>query len=71
MNHKDPYVQERTELPDELISKVSGEKVFQDEGMQIVPINDSQHQDINDNSYRLIQKAYQAYSQEKRILQVF
>lgn len=61
---------EKTELPDEIIKTVQGEVLKQDEGVQILPIDDCSKEEINQNSARLIQKANQAYSNEKRVLQV-
>ncbi len=61
---------EKTELPDEIIKTVQGEVLKQDEGVQILPINDCSKEEINQNSTRLIQKASQAYSNERQILQV-
>jgi hypothetical protein len=58
-------------LPDEIINQAVGEMLVQNEGVQLSPITDSDNTDINSNSERLIQKSLQAYSQEKRLLQVF
>jgi hypothetical protein len=44
--------------------------LVQNEGVQLSPITDSDNTDVNSNSSRLIQKSLQAYSQEKRLLQV-
>lgn len=65
MNHVDEYIKEKSELPDELIKTVKGEILFQDEGVQLLPIQDSDNVDIVENTRRLIQKSTQAYSQEK------
>ena len=62
---------ERTELPDEIIKQAVGETLVKNEGVQVLPITDSDNQDVNSNSALLIQKSQQTYSQEKRILQVF
>lgn len=63
-------MKEKTDLPDELLKNVKGEILHQDEGVQILPIEDSDNTDVIENSRRLIQKANQGYGQEKRILQV-
>jgi hypothetical protein len=69
INHIDEFLQERTELPDEIINQAVGEMLVQNEGVQLSPITDSDNTDVNSNSSRLIQKSLQAYSQEKRLLQ--
>lgn len=57
-------------MPDELIKTVKGEILYQDEGVQLLPIEDSDSVDIVENTKRLIQKSIQSYGQERRILQV-
>ena len=69
INHVDKYTKEKTELPDHLIATVKGEILMQDEGVQLMPITDSDNSDVVENSSRLIQKSYQSYSSERRILQ--
>ena len=49
-------------MPDELIKTAQGEVLKQDEGAQIIEINDCSNDDINQNSKRLIQKTKQEYN---------
>jgi hypothetical protein len=62
ITHTDEYLSEKTELPDELIKTAQGEVLKQDEGAQINEINDCSHDDINQNSKRLIQKTRQEFN---------
>ncbi len=57
-------------MPDELLRTVRGEDLCRDEGLSLLPIADSDNQDIVENSTRLIQKSIQAYGQEYRVFQV-
>ena len=66
----DEYINERTEMPDELIKEHDGEVLCTSEGAQIIPILDCESDDLNQNSLRLIEKAVQAYAGEKQLLQV-
>lgn len=68
-NHVDKYVNERTELPDQIVESNAGEILLQCEGRQVVPVQDCESNDLNQNSLRLIQKAAQAYNQENQLLQ--
>jgi hypothetical protein len=63
-------VKKAGDLPDEMINQVRGEILVQDQGMQILPIMNSDNYEINENSKRLIQMAIQTYIKEKRVLQV-
>ena len=65
----DQYINERTELPDELVKDHPGDLLVQMEGAQLMPIQDCESNDLNQNSLRLIQKAAQAYNQENQLLQ--
>lgn len=65
----DKYTKEKTDLPDELIATVKGEDLGTNEGRQVPPMADSDSKDVVDNSIRLIQKANQAYAQERRVMQ--
>lgn len=70
-NHVDEYINERTQMPDHLVKSGGGEILCQNEGAQLMPIQDCDSNDLNENSLRLIQKAVQAYAAEKQLLQVF
>jgi hypothetical protein len=48
---------------------VGGEILAQGESRQLAPMTDSDSKDVVENSTRLLQKAGQAYSSEKRVLQ--
>jgi hypothetical protein len=61
---------EKTEFPDKLISTTKGKIFHQDEGVQVLPIEDSDNPGVVENSRRLVQKSLQTYGGEKRILQV-
>ena len=65
----DEYTNERTQMPDELVKAGHGEILCQNEGVQLMPIQDCDSNDLNQNSLRLIQKAVQAYAGEKQLLQ--
>ncbi len=53
-----------------MINQVRGEILVQDQGIQILPVMDSDNFEINDNSKRLIQSSIHTYIKEKRVLQV-
>ena len=67
--HKEYYCKDKSALPDEVLKEVSGENLFHDEGISLLPILDSDNQDIVETSKTFIQKSNQAYSQEYRIMQ--
>ena len=56
-------------MPDHLVKGGAGEILCQNEGAQLMPIQDCDSNDLNENSLRLIQKAVQAYAAEKQLLQ--
>ena len=62
ITHTDEYLSEKTEMPDELIKTAQGEVLKQDEGDQIIEINDCSNDDINQNSKRLIEKTKQEFN---------
>ena len=70
INHVDEYISERTELPDDLVKQYPGDILLSCEGPQLMPIQDCDSNDLNQNSLRLVQNAVQAYSQERQIMQV-
>jgi hypothetical protein len=53
-----------------MVNAVSGAILKQDQGVQILPITDSDNIEINQNSMRLIQSSFQTYAAERRVLQV-
>jgi hypothetical protein len=57
-------------LPVSVVNAVSGAILKQDQGVQILPITDSDNVEINQNSMRLIQSSFQTYAAERRVLQV-
>lgn len=69
INHKEEYIKDKSALPDELLKYVKGETISNDEGLSILPILDSDSDDIVENTKRLIDKANQNYPQEYRIKQ--
>ena len=58
-------------MDDQIIKTVQGEIIKQDEGVQILEINDCTRQDINENSKRLIQKMKQKLSNNSFERQIF
>ena len=53
VTHKDTYVYETTDLPDELILKGTGEEMFSEEASRIGPIINFHIENININSAEL------------------
>lgn len=53
-NHDDDHVIERTDLPDELVTKVGGNKLFEHEAPLVWPIKDYPVKEINEKSENMI-----------------
>jgi len=62
INHVDEFLSEKTEMDDQIIKTAQGEVIKQDEGGQIQEINDCSHNDVNQNSKRLIQQHKQQFN---------
>jgi len=62
INHVDEFLSEKTEMDDQIIKTAQGEVLKQDEGDQIIEINDCSNDDINQNSKRLIEKTKQEFN---------
>jgi len=68
-NHKSEYIYETTDLPDELIKKVSGESAFTQELDLVWPITDYPVNEINENSQKMIKKHEEKYNEERFLKQ--
>lgn len=66
-NHKDDFIVEHSNMPDELIRDVTGDIAFEEQYPRVWPVNHFQP-NINEASNQLIQKHSQAFQLE-RILQ--
>ncbi|ESN98635.1 hypothetical protein HELRODRAFT_94807 [Helobdella robusta] len=67
INHTQDYILERTDLPDELIRDVRGHIAFQEENVQVFPINHCPEPSINQASNSIIAKHRTAFPNERLI----
>jgi len=68
-NHKSEYIYEKTDMPDELIKKVSGESAFTQELDLVWPITDYPVNEINVNSQEMIKKHEDKYKEQRFLKQ--
>lgn len=67
-NHKEDYILETTDMPDELVRKVGGDIIFEDTRYLVEPIVSYPAKEVNDNSQRLV-AAHKRNWPAERILQ--
>ncbi|XP_052778442.1 protein SSUH2 homolog [Mya arenaria] len=68
-NHIDDHVVERTELPNDLIKKVTGHVAFNETQFRVWPINHFPDADVNTASNQLVNKHATAFGMEKILMQ--